>query len=156
MEIDWTRLGEVLGALALAYALALPIGLHRERSRAGLGLRTFPLVAVASCSYVLLADAAFPTDSEARSRVIQGLVTGIGFVGGGAILKKGDTIKGTATAASIWSTGAIGATVANGDYYIATAVSAINLITFAVLTPIEQRIRRRKRRDAGDRAPQHR
>jgi putative Mg2+ transporter-C (MgtC) family protein len=151
MAVDWNRIGHVTFAVAVAYALALPIGLDRQRSRAGLGLRTFPLVAVASCAYVLLALAAFPNDPSSRARIIQGLVTGIGFVGGGAILKQGLTIKGTATAASIWSTGAIGATVANGDYAIAIVVSAINLVTFLVLTPIEEKLLPHRERDRPER-----
>jgi putative Mg2+ transporter-C (MgtC) family protein len=113
---DWGQTGHHVLRIALAYTLALPIGWNWERIRHGTGLRTFPLVAVASCSYVLVA-------------LIQGLMTGIGFIGGGAIFKEGATVHGTATAASIWCTGALGAAVAFGAWDIAILLSAINLAT---------------------------
>ncbi len=83
---------------------------HRLGARAGgphtAGLRTFPLVGIASCGYLLIVGA--PPNSADQSRVLQGLITGIGFVGGGAILREGATVRGTATAASIWNAGVIG------------------------------------------------
>lgn len=66
-----------------------------------MGLRTFPLVAVASCGYVLVALSVSGESDEAQARIIQGLMSGIGFIGGGAILKEGANVRGTATAASI-------------------------------------------------------
>ena len=68
-------------------------------------------------------------DPAAESRVLQGLITGIGFIGGGAILKSKGTIHGTATAASIWNTGLIGMAVAFGRYEVALLMSAINFVT---------------------------
>jgi hypothetical protein len=65
----------------------LPVGWYREREAHSVGVRTFPLVAAASCGYVLVAVPLGQTDLAAQSRVIQGLVAGIGFIGGGAILK---------------------------------------------------------------------
>src|ERR1043165_272195 len=74
--------------LAAAYVLALPVGYYREKEAHSVGLRTFPVVAMASCGYVLLAAGTGAHPSlDAQSRVIQGVVAGIGFVGGGAILK---------------------------------------------------------------------
>jgi putative Mg2+ transporter-C (MgtC) family protein len=105
-----------------------------------LGLRTFPLVAVASCTYVLIVIGAIGENSDAQSRIIQGLMTGIGFVGGGAILKNGDRVRGTATAASIWTTGGMGAAVAYDMSEIAIILSIINYLIFRVLTPIERRL----------------
>jgi putative Mg2+ transporter-C (MgtC) family protein len=128
-----------LGKIALAYLLALPIGWNREREAPGAGLRTFPLVAIASCGYVLLGEMA-GGDASSRSRIIQGLITGIGFIGGGAILRQGSSVHGTATAASIWNTGVVGAAVAQGHFDIAVLLSAINLITFRVLLPIKQKL----------------
>ncbi len=76
-----------LAALAFAYALALPIGWDRERNERSAGIRTFPLVAVASCGFVQATEANVGTSPEARARIIEGLITGIGFIGGGAIIK---------------------------------------------------------------------
>src|ERR1700689_1191154 len=99
-----------IGKLLVAYILALPVGWYREQEAHSIGVRTFPLVAVASCGYVLVAVPLGQTDITAQSRVIQGLVAGIGFIGGGAIMKAdslGSNVHGTATAASIWNTGVI-------------------------------------------------
>jgi putative Mg2+ transporter-C (MgtC) family protein len=77
---------------------------------------------------------------SAQSRVLQGLVAGIGFVGGGAILKEGMSVHGTATAASIWNTAAIGASVAAGRYEIAVMLSVLNLFTMRALAPLKKRL----------------
>jgi putative Mg2+ transporter-C (MgtC) family protein len=74
------------------------------------------------------------TDAEAR--VIQGLMTGMGFIGGGAILKHGGSVKGTATAASLWATGAIGLAVASHRLEIALVISAMTFFTLRFLKPI--------------------
>ena len=98
---EWSKTLWDIARLAIAYALALPVGWHREKEEHSIGVRTFPLVAMASCGYVLLAAPAYEHSLDAQSRVIQGLVTGIGFIGGGAILKAQGNVHGTATAASI-------------------------------------------------------
>jgi putative Mg2+ transporter-C (MgtC) family protein len=69
--------------------------------------------------------------------LLQGLITGIGFVGGGAILKEGTTVKGTATAASIWNAGVIGASVAVGRYEVAVILALLNLFTLRALLPLK-------------------
>jgi putative Mg2+ transporter-C (MgtC) family protein len=131
-------LNNLLHAVA-AFALALPVAWNRERSEAGLGLRTFPLVALASCGYILVARSVPGMTPDAEARVIQGLLTGIGFVGGGAILKEGGTVRGTATAASIWNTGAIGMAVAYDRLEIALVLSTINFATLRWLTLLKDR-----------------
>ena len=129
-----------LTALLVAYALAIPIGWNRESEERSAGLRTFPLVAIASCGYMLLATSILGSSSESTSRIIQGLITGIGFIGGGAILKDRGSVHGTATAASIWNTGAIGAAVAFGCYEIALVLSVINFATLRLLTPLKRNV----------------
>src|SRR5438477_9190504 len=100
---DWQQTSHDFLRIGLAFVLALPIGLEREREEHGVGIRTFPLVAMASCGFVLLGVTLDPHDPSARSRIIQGLLAGIGFIGGGAILKSNGSVHGTATAASIWN-----------------------------------------------------
>jgi putative Mg2+ transporter-C (MgtC) family protein len=134
---DWSQTGHNALRIILAYVLALPVGWNWERLRQSTGLRTFSLVAIASCSYVLIASQALGPSNPNLDRVIQGLMTGIGFIGGGAIFKEGATIHGTATAASIWCTGALGAAVAFGAWDIAILLSAINLATVALLRPLK-------------------
>ena len=72
--------------LLIAFLLALPVGLEREIGSRGAGLRTFPLVAVGACGYVLISLESLTT-TEAQSRVIYGIITGIGLIGSSAIIK---------------------------------------------------------------------
>ncbi|MDZ4087779.1 MAG: MgtC/SapB family protein [Tabrizicola sp.] len=129
---------EHLIALAVAYVLALPIGWNREREERSAGLRTFPLVAMAACGFVMIAIEVIGADSEQQSRIMEGLMTGIGFIGGGAILKQGNQAKGTATAASLWATGAIGAAVGYGQLDIAVILSLVTVLTLVVMTPLRK------------------
>jgi putative Mg2+ transporter-C (MgtC) family protein len=136
MAIDVAQIAQNLTLLAAAYVLALPVGWNRERYGRSAGLRTFPLVAVASCGFALLGRAVLSSE-EAQARILQGLMTGIGFIGGGAILKGRASARGTATAASIWTTGAVGAAAAYRLFEIALVLSAISYLTFRLLTPLK-------------------
>lgn len=137
-NIDYLQITMFLLKFLGAFMLSLPIGWEREKSRRDLGLRTFPLVAVASCGYVLLSERIVESNPQAQARIIQGLMTGMGFIGGGAILKDGGTVQGTATAASMWTTGVIGAAVAYGHYEIAVVLSIINLLTLRLLQSVKR------------------
>jgi putative Mg2+ transporter-C (MgtC) family protein len=74
------------GTLLAAYLLALPIGWDREKSERSAGLRTFPLVAIASCGFVQATENLAQGNPEAMARIVEGLITEMGFIGGGAIL----------------------------------------------------------------------
>jgi putative Mg2+ transporter-C (MgtC) family protein len=137
---DWQAFAMMAGRIIAAYVLALPIGWEREQAQHSVGLRTFPLVAMASCGYVMLADSVSGGDAAARSRIIQGLTTGIGFIGGGAIMRSRGNVHGTATAASIWNTGVIGAAIAESRFEIAVILSLLNLVTLHLLVPRKERI----------------
>src|SRR5688572_26487207 len=127
-----------LVALLAAYLLALPIGWNREREERSAGLRTFPLVAVASCGFVQAAESMVADDPEAMARIVEGIITGMGFIGGGAILRMKDSVKGTATAASLWTTGAIGASVGLGSYDVALMLSLATLVTLWIMSPFKR------------------
>lgn len=131
-EIDWALILIHLGSMGLAYVLALPIAWDRESKERSAGLRTFPIVAVAVCGFSLLGIDVLE-GSDAESRVIQGILAGIGFIGGGSILKNEDGVKGTATAASIWAVGAIGIAVAWQRIEIALVLSIITFFTLRVV-----------------------
>ena len=135
--MDVFRILPHVAALAGAYALAFPIGWNREREARSAGLRTFPLVAVASCGFVQATESLVHGSPEATSRIIEGLITGMGFIGGGAILKEGGNVSGTATAASLWATGAIGAAVGLGSYDVAIAVALFTIVTLQFLPPLK-------------------
>ena len=126
--------------LGIAYLLALPIGWNREREAHSAGIRTFPIVAMASCGLAIVAKSVPGTSPDAFSRVLQGLVTGIGFIGGGAILKDGGGVRGTATAASVWNIGIVGAAAGLGAYDIAIALSLVNYLTLKLLLPLKREL----------------
>lgn len=141
-NISWSQSAGILFKILAAFLLTLPVAWERERTTQRVGLRTFPMVAVASCGYMLLGMLVLGPTSDAQARIIQGLMTGIGFVGGGAILKEGGTVRGTSTAASIWTTGIIGASIAYEYYAIAIIVSIVNYLAFRLLTPLVHQIDR--------------
>jgi putative Mg2+ transporter-C (MgtC) family protein len=126
-------------ALGVAYVLALPIGWDRERHERSAGLRTFPLVAIASCGFIQAAETIIQGDPEATARVVEGIITGMGFIGGGAILVVGRSVRGTATAASLWATGAVGTAVGLGVYDIAIVISTMTFLTLRAKTPLKRR-----------------
>jgi len=83
---------------------------------------------VVACGFMMVGLTVIEsTDGEAR--IFQGIVTGIGFIGGGAIFKNEDRVAGTASAASIWNTGAVGIAVAFDRFEIAIVLSVLNFIT---------------------------
>ena len=127
-----------LAALTVAYLLALPIGWNRESEERSAGLRTFPLVAVASCGFIQAAETITATSPEAMARIVEGLITGMGFIGGGAILRRDDSVRGTATAASLWITGAIGVAVGLGSYDVAVMLSIATVATLWLLPPLKR------------------
>ena len=124
--------------LAVAYVLALPIGWDREKEARSAGLRTFPLVALASCGFVQATETHLLNSPEATARIVEGLITGIGFIGGGAILKQGSSVHGTATAASLWATGAIGTAVGLGSFDVAVTIAAFTFLTLKLLPWLKQ------------------
>lgn len=139
VDMDWTLVAEHLTRLVIAYLLALPIGWEREHSKRQFGLRTFPLVAVVTCGFMLVGMSVIDsTDGEAR--VIQGIITGIGFIGGGAIVKDEDKVSGVSSAASIWNTGAIGMAVAFGRFEIAILLAILNVFTLYVFGSVKKSV----------------
>lgn len=123
-----------LGVLVVAYALALPIAWDRERNERSAGLRTFPLVALAACGFIQAAETVTRENAEATARIVEGIINGVGFIGGGAILVGKASIRGTATAASLWATGAIGAAVGLGAYETAVVLSIATFATLRFMT----------------------
>jgi putative Mg2+ transporter-C (MgtC) family protein len=147
------QIGQELLRMGIAYALALPIGWNREKEARTAGLRTFPIVAIASCGLAMLGTSLSASSADVQSRILQGLVTGIGFVGGGAILRAKHSVSGTATAASVWNVGIMGAATGFGIYHIAVVLSLVNLLTLQYLTPLKKEIQmevERERAKPGD------
>lgn len=129
IDIDLNLIFFHFTQLGIALLLSLPIALNRETHDRGAGLRTFPLVTIASCAFMLVGMSVYE-GSDAEARVMYAIITGMGFIGGGAIFKKQDGGSGTATAAGIWNTGAIGVSVAYSRYEIAIVLSVIGFLIF--------------------------
>ncbi len=125
-------------AMAVAYMLAFPIGWDREKEERSAGLRTFPLVALACCGFVQAAEGMAADHPDAMARIIEGLIVGMGFIGGGAILRKQSSVTGTATAASLWATGAIGVSAGIGAYDVAVMLAIVTFITLRLSPPLKR------------------
>jgi putative Mg2+ transporter-C (MgtC) family protein len=118
--------------LLVAFVLALPIGWHRAREEQGAGLRTFPLVAMASCGFVQTGISVLGIGAVTQANILQGVITGVGFIGAGAIIREGAATTGHATAASVWTVGIIGAAVGYGYYDIGIILAAANLVVLLI------------------------
>jgi putative Mg2+ transporter-C (MgtC) family protein len=127
-------------ALLAAYLLAIPIGWNREKEERSAGLRTFPLVAVASCGFIQAAETVAQGSAEALARINEGVIVGMGFIGGGAILRLKDSVQGTATAASIWVTGAIGVACGLGAFDIALVLAVMAFATLRLMRPLKKAV----------------
>jgi putative Mg2+ transporter-C (MgtC) family protein len=113
--------------LALALLLVLPLGWEREQRSRSAGLRTYPLLSVCVCAFLILAQRAAGGPSE-QADVFHGVLSGIGFVGSGAIVKSPEQARGLNTAVSLWVTGAIGAGVAYGRPLLSAALSLMSVL----------------------------
>ena len=91
---------------------------------------------MASCGFVRASENLLVHSPDGMAKVIEGLITGIGFIGGGAILKQGTTVQGTA--ASLWATGAIGVSVGLGSYDVAVTVAVFTFLTLKLLTLVKE------------------
>lgn len=140
IDIDFQLLGYHLFKLFIAFILSLPIALNREMKESGAGLRTFPLVTIASCAFMLVGMDIYKGDAEAR--IMYAIITGMGFIGGGAIFKNEEGAKGTATAASLWNTAAIGISVATGRYEIAIILSIVGFVILQFSEPFKIQTKR--------------
>lgn len=154
LDINWVEIAHNLAFLGLAYLLALPIGWDREKRGHSAGLRTFPLVSVATCGYMLIGLSVF-SQEEAQARVVQGVLAGIGFIGGGAILKNNENVHGLATASALWSTGAIGIATAFRHIEIALLLMLLTFLTLRLLEPFKARIRNRHSAISSDISSSH-
>jgi putative Mg2+ transporter-C (MgtC) family protein len=142
---DATQVAQILVRLTAAALLGAVIGAQRERAGKPAGLRTHMLVALGAALFVIAGlESGFPEEDLAR--IIQGIATGIGFIGGGAILKLREEreITGLTTAAGIWMTAAVGVAAGLGRWGAAALGVALTWIILAVLVHIEQGIEKRR------------
>ena len=144
--LSWT---DVVLRLLAATGIGGAIGLNRELTRKPAGLRTHALVALGSAlatvSALTLGDPVGVSHGDAASRVIQGIVAGIGFIGGGVILHtEGRNVVGLTTAATIWVAAALGISCAVGQWRVAGSAVLIALVVLVVGRPVEGALHRIK------------
>jgi putative Mg2+ transporter-C (MgtC) family protein len=124
--------------LAVAFVLAIPVGWDRERQNVRPGLRTYPLLAMGACAYLEIGQFAFRDHIEGQARVFQALVSGIGFIGAGAIIKGRAEVHGLATAVSLWITVSIGIAASYQLFALAAVLSGTTVVTLRVLKPFKR------------------
>ena len=147
----WT---EAVYRLLAATAIGGAIGVNRELTRKPAGLRTHALVslgaALVTVTVLQLGVAGGATHSEAASRVIQGVIAGIGFIGGGVILHSERNIHGLTTAATIWVAAALGVSCGAGQWRVAAGAVVIALAVLVVGRGVESMLHRmRRNRESG-------
>jgi putative Mg2+ transporter-C (MgtC) family protein len=133
---------DLIWRLLLAAGLGAVLGLEREYRQKPAGLRTNILIAVGSALFTIVSLEMTKGVGD-TSRVAGQIVTGIGFLGGGAIMRNRDTVHGMTTAATIWVNAAIGIAAGAGQFGLATFTAALTLVVLVVLPPIEIYFERR-------------
>ena len=132
---------ELLGRLLLAAVLGGAVGAERELHDQPAGLRTHVLLTIGACLFTLVSAYGFGGPAD-PSRLAAQIVTGIGFLGGGAIVRHGLTVRGLTTAASIWATASIGVAVGAGSYLLAAGGTVLVVGTLFGLRTVRNVLQR--------------
>ena len=143
--------GEVFLRLGAAVAAGALIGLDRELRRKPAGLRTLALVSLGSALFVLETISTAGAYTDATSRVIQGVVTGVGFLGAGSIIRGHDAepVRGLTTAASIWVAAATGIACGMANWPLVVGACLLGLLVLTI-TPVERVLHNRRKTDPKD------
>lgn len=131
--------------ILLALMLGALLGTERTLAHKHVGIRTFGLVSMGACIFVVAALDMLPTLNEVSSpdllRVVSGVVTGVGFLGAGVIIFRENSVQGITTAAGIWIAAAIGVIVGLGFYSLALFSTFLTLIVFTVFWLLEREVK---------------
>jgi putative Mg2+ transporter-C (MgtC) family protein len=131
---DWSVL---IFRLVLAGVCGAAVGFEREFHDKRAGLRTHTLICMGACLFTLVC-----LDMREFSRLVQGLLTGIGFIGAGVIFRRGEAVKGLTTAAGLWALTGVGLAVGLGNYFLAVAGTALMLGVIVLLKSVEEWLHR--------------
>jgi putative Mg2+ transporter-C (MgtC) family protein len=129
--MDWQSQLVIVGRIAFAAFLGYLVGLDRAFRGKDAGDRTFALVALGSAAFVAMGVEMFPFSAD---RIVQGVATGVGFLGAGIIFRASGGVKGLTTAAALWAAAALGALVGGGLYLSAALLTGILLIVLELHT----------------------
>lgn len=146
--LEWQEIGDYTTRLVVAAILGGVLGLEREWKGRWAGLRTHMMVSLGCAIFSIVGMVVSVGQPDAVTRVIQGVATGIGFLGAGTILKLSEQreIKGLTTAGSIWLAAALGTAAGLAEYALAIAGAVISLFVLGVLGPVEKMYERRQTR----------
>ena len=144
---------ELIKRLCLSALLGGVLGFEREWRGKNAGLRTNTLIAMGSTLFTMMSIDVSTGSGGDSTRIASGIVTGIGFLGAGAIMRTGAGIKGLTTAAMIWVNAAIGVAVGGGETRVAVIATIVALVVLVVLDPVERALARRRRRERLPRRP---
>lgn len=125
-----SEVGEILVRVFAAGFIGALIGYERRLHHKAIGIAGMVLIAIGSVTYMLLAKELAKIDPDSLSRTLQGMLTGIGFLGGAVIFKSGTDVRGIKAAASVWITGAIGMAIGTSYWWLGITVG---IVTVAVL-----------------------
>ena len=134
---------ELVLRLVLGLVLAAAVGWERELQRMPAGFRTHALVGLGSAVFTVVGAHGLTGDNADPTRVAAQIVSGIGFLGGGAILHYGGSVRGLTTAASLWAVAAVGMASGAGLYVIAVAAAVLVIVTLDVFDRFETVLKRR-------------
>jgi len=129
--------------LLVALVLGAVIGWERELQRMPAGFRTHALVALGSAIFTIVSAYAFTGPLSDPTRIAAQIVSGVGFLGGGAILHYGGTVRGLTTAASLWAVAAVGMASGAGLFVVATVSTVLVIVALEVFQRLERTVTRR-------------
>jgi len=138
--LDWNLYSAIALRLALALLVGAVLGLNRWLHHKSAGIRTHSLVAIGSATAVMLISDFVDDDAQAVSRVLQGLITGLGFLGAGVIIReqRSQRVHGLTTAASLWACAIIGAAFGAGQFALGALSLGAILLTLFLGGPLER------------------
>jgi putative Mg2+ transporter-C (MgtC) family protein len=134
---------ELIRRLLTAAVLGAVLGFEREIRQKAAGLRTNTLIAIGSALFTVMSYELAADGQADPGRVAAQIVTGIGFLGAGAIMRTGSGVQGLTTAATVWVNAAVGVAAGGGEYHLAFIATGVTLATLLVMHPLEGAIARR-------------
>src|SRR5436305_9256717 len=150
-ETVQATVGEILVRLVVAAVIGGFIGFERRAHHKAVGIAGMMLVGIGSTSYMLLAKHLMELDGASVSRALQGLLSGIGFLGGAVIFKSGGDVHGIKAAASVWITGAIGLAIGTSYWWLGVTVGVVTIAVLYISDSFPDPVRE-ERREAGEQA----
>ncbi len=131
---------DIIIKVLLAALLGGLVGMEREHDKRPAGLRTNMLICIGAVVFGLIGQYSFPGDRGSVSRVWQNIITGVGFLGAGAVIKDEHGVQGLTTAAGIWAVAGIGLAIAANMYFLAVVAEVVIFVTLFFLRRLEHHL----------------